>query len=122
MLTTQTKEELIKEALAAILPAYKKRIFGEGTASDNSPIGVYKGTTKRVTLVDTGQLRNDVQVIVVGNKIGIGVQTQESHQKVVAIQERFKKRIFQLTEQEKQQLRTYIQQRIKDLFSAQLRN
>ena len=114
------KNDILKEVLNEILPIVKQRIFKDGLATDMSKIGKSKRTRQYVDLVNTGALRNDLQVLEINGKFGIGVTQELSKEKAIDNEKRFKKKIFSLTKDEKMLVKILLQKRIKTYYQKLL--
>lgn len=92
------------------------RIFDEGKDAKNSRIGVYSdaylkqrkkkglGSSKKVVLEFTGQMRNDYQLIEKGGKFGSGFLNNFNGQKSEWVEDTYDKSIFDLTSEEERLL------------------
>lgn len=106
------KKEILRKVLNELLPIVKDRIFKQGLASDNTKIGKSKRTKQYVDLVNTGALRNDLQVIEINGKLGIGVSLELSVEKAKDNEKRFGKKIFNLTSKEKELLKILLKREL----------
>lgn len=102
---------LDREVALAMLPMTATRIFEAGLDANGAPIGKYTkgyirqrrrkgwGSSDKVILQLTQEMRNDFQVIVDGG-IGLGFSTKVNGDKSRWVEKTYKKDIFQHTESE----------------------
>ncbi|MDW8332815.1 MAG: hypothetical protein RMM53_01225 [Bacteroidia bacterium] len=118
-------------AAVTVLALMKRRIFADGLASDNSDIGRYsleylqrrieefkRGNSPRVILTATAQMRNDLQLIKGVDFLAFGFNNEFNAKKAFDNEKRFKKRIFALSDEEKNTLLKLLRVRVNDIFAG----
>lgn len=115
-------------AAQSVLALQLQRIFDDGLAADGTPIGTYsdaylqrrivefkRGDSRRVILTATAQMRNDYQVLRGSGFVGFGFNNPENGRKAYDNEKRFKKRIFALTDAEKNTLLKLVEKRLAEI-------
>jgi hypothetical protein len=132
-------DQLLRTIAYAVLPELKKRVHVEGKDSSGNQIGTYSapymvlrtGAYKKADKVRpkynrtadtkviaslTRQMENDLSVIPVGKGYGIGYNNPLNYQKSQWVEQTYKKRIWGLTEGEKQLTVTVANEFISNAF------
>ena len=101
-----------------------KRIFDDGKDASGAPIGEYSdeylkrrakkglGTSKKVVLQFTGQMRNDFLLLQDGDNFGSGFTNQANADKSFFVEDTYNKKIFDLTKDEQELLQKLIDKKV----------
>ena len=115
---TTNPDQLMREVATSLLGVTKNRIHEEGKAANGEQIGEYsdgylklrqrkynRSSSKKTILSLTTQMENDYKVIATDKGYGIGYDNPFNRQKADWNEQTYKKKIFALTEEEKEQAR-----------------
>lgn len=108
--------DFLRAVCLSMLPVVHDRIHVNGKAADGSPIGIYsdlylkytrpknnRGTDPKVILSLTRQMENDFSVVADGSRYGLGFKNEVNAQKSEWAEQTYKKKIYSLTNEEKEQ-------------------
>lgn len=124
-------DPLLRTVATSMLPVVHDRIHVEGKAADGSPIGSYSNSYlrlrekkgrlegKKVVLSFNRDQENDFSVQISSDgKYGLGYKFPINAQKAEWEEKRFGKKIFGLTDPEKELVNKVAQQYVEDLLSG----
>jgi hypothetical protein len=129
VLSAAQSDSLLREIAVSMLGVTQKRIHTDGKKADGSAIGSYSdsymklrerkqlGTDRNVTLFFTGQMQNDYKVVPLSDtEYGLGYDNSLNADKADWAEDRFGK-IFALTDQELNDVRTIVQAYLDKVFA-----
>ena len=129
MISDLLNPEFLKPVLLTVHQQMTRRIFDEGKDANNSQIGEYSdayvkqrqkkglGSSKKVILEFTGQMRNDFLLIQDGSNFGSGFTNENNGNKSEWVEDTYDKTIFDLTDQEEQLLEALINERVEQTLN-----
>lgn len=130
VLSLTDRQALLRPVAFDVIALMTERIHDQGKAADGSQIGEYsnsylklreknkRGPDKKIIVSLTRQLENDWSVIPTQNGYGIGFKNPFNKQKAIWVEEQKDKKIFKLSESEKQQSVLSIREQTKKLLSG----
>lgn len=130
VLSLTDRQALLRPVAFDVIALMTERIHDRGKAADGSQIGEYsnsylklreknkRGPDKKIIVSLTRQLENDWSVVPTQNGYGIGFKNPFNKQKAIWVEEQKEKKIFKLSESEKQQSVLSIREQTKKLLSG----
>ena len=110
-------EMVMRSVSVAMLPVIKERIHVEGKAASGNSIGTYSNAYLRlrqrklnrtadsdVIFSATRQMENDFTVVATSKGYGLGYNNSLNFDKAKWLEEKYKKKVFGLTEEERTQV------------------
>ncbi len=103
-----------RKVLSSVHSRVLDRVFGDGQDANNAPIGSYSdgyikqrqknkwGSSRKVILQYTGQMKNDFSLVKEGGDWGSGFKNKKNGEKSRWVEETYDKTIFDLTKNEEE--------------------
>lgn len=122
-------DNFLKGPLLTVHQQMVRRIFDEGKDATGAPIGEYSeeyikrraksglGTSPKVILQFTGQMRNDYQLLQDGDHFASGFTNSANGNKSFWVEDTYNKSIFALTEREEKLLNELINKKVDDALN-----
>lgn len=122
-----TTDKMLRTIAQNVFAEMKQRIHKSGLDSSGAPIGDYsrgylytrvknnRGTSTKVIISLTRQMENDMKVIATDKGYGIGYSNPDDFDKVAYVENTYGKKIFDLTQAEKNIVKDTATEFIKNL-------
>jgi len=120
-------DKMLRTIAQNVFAEMKQRIHKSGLDSSGAPIGDYsrgymytrvknnRGTSTKVIISLTRQMENDMKVIATDKGYGIGYSNPDDFDKVAYVENTYGKKIFDLTQKEKEIVKNTATEFIKNL-------
>ena len=125
-----TTPSFVRTVLLTVHQQATMRIFDQGKDANNQPIGVYTqayikqrqrkglGSSRKVVLEFTGQMRNDFSLVQDGDSVGSGFNNPFNAKKSDWVESTYKKEIFNLTKNEVELLENLLDQAVQQALNG----